>query len=181
MTMKTTTTMRTTMKSVPKRPIAVTLAAMAVSVAALAGCASPFQHASKPATATTTTQNATAAAQSRTRLVCSDQVAWNLRGEASVKALYADTGALSADATAGNLPGLTKAGRKLASDAIAAATLPLPPIDPASWKALTAAYAAAGTALATGNATAAVPQLQAGNSAISAFTTAIGKCSGASL
>jgi len=175
------------MKSAPKRPIAVTLAAMAVSVAALAGCASPFQHASKSATSTTqkatavAQQKATAVAQSRARLVCADQVAWNLRGEASVKALYADTGALSADASADNLPGLTKAGRKLTSDAIAAATLPLPPVDPASWKALTAAYAAAGTAIATGDATGAVPQLQAGSSAISAFTSATGKCSGASL
>ena len=179
--------MRTGMKSAPKRPIAVTLAAMAVSVAALAGCASPFQHASKSATSTTqkatavAQQKATAVAQSRARLVCADQVAWNLRGEASVKALYADTGALSADASADNLPGLTKAGRKLTSDAIAAATLPLPPVDPASWKALTAAYAAAGTALAAGDATGAVPQLQAGSSAISAFTSATGKCSGASL
>jgi len=179
--------MRTGMKSAPKRPIAVTLAAMAVSVAALAGCASPFQHASKSATSTTqkatavAQQKATAVAQSRARLVCADQVAWNLRGEASVKALYADTGALSADASADNLPGLTKAGRKLTSDAIAAATLPLPPVDPASWKALTAAYAAAGTAIATGDATGAVPQLQAGSSAISAFTSATGKCSGASL
>ena len=179
--------MRTGMKSAPKRPIAVTLAAMAVSVAALAGCASPFQHASKSATSTTqkatavAQQKATAVAQSRARLVCADQVAWNLRGEASVKALYADTGALSADASADNLPGLTKAGRKLTSDAIAAATLPLPPVDPASWQALTAAYAAAGTALAAGDATGAVPQLQTGSSAISAFTSAIGACSSASL
>jgi hypothetical protein len=177
------------MKSVPKRRLAVTLAAMAVSAAALAGCASPFQHASKPAATPKATaapqqtaqQKATAVAQSRTRLICSDQVAWNLRGEASVKALYADTGALQADASADNLPGLTKAGHKLASDAIAAATLPLPPVDPASWKALTAAYAAAGTALAAGDATGAVPQLQAGSSAITAFTSAIGECSSASL
>jgi hypothetical protein len=191
---RTTTKMRTTMKSVPKRPIAITLAAMTVSVAALAGCASPFQHASKPATpttksATTTAQDATAVAQqkataaalSRTRLICSEQVAWNVTGEASVKALYADTGALQADASADNLPGLIKAGHKLTSDAIAAATLPLPPVGSASWKALTAAYAAAGTALAAGDATGAVPQLQAGSSAISAFTTAIGTCSSASL
>jgi hypothetical protein len=187
--------MRTIVKSAPKRPLAVTLAAMTVSVAALAGCASPFQHASKPDTTTTqkvaavaplsatalAQQQATAAAQSRTRLLCSDQVAWNLRGEASVKALYADTGALTADASADNLPGVTKAGNKLAADAIAAATLPLPPVDPASWKALTAAYAAAGTALAAGDATGAVPQLQAGSTAISAFTTATGQCASASL
>jgi hypothetical protein len=185
MKMRTAMKMRTGMKPAPKHPIAVTLAAMAVSVAALAGCASPFQHASKSATAAAaaaaTTQKATAVAQSRARLVCADQVAWNLRGEASVKALYADTGALSADASAGNLPGVIHAGHQLTSDAITAATLPLPPVDPASWKALTAAYAAAGTALATGNATAAVPQLQAGSSAISAFTSATGKCSGVSL
>jgi hypothetical protein len=185
--MRTAMKMRTGMKSAPKRPIAVTLAVMAVSVAALAGCASPFQHASKSATSTTqkatavAQQKATAVVQSRARLVCADQVAWNLRGEASVKALYADTGALSADASADNLPGLTKAGHQLTSDAIAAATLPLPPVDPASWKALTAAYAAAGTALATGDATGAVPQLQAGSSAISTFTSATGKCSSARL
>jgi hypothetical protein len=68
------------------------------------------------------------------------------------------------------------AGRKLTSDAIAAATLPVPPVG-ASWKALTAAYAAAGTALANGDATGAVPKLQEGNSAISAFSTASARCS----
>jgi hypothetical protein len=93
-----------------------------------------------------------------------------------VKALYADTGALSADASANNLPGVAKAGRKLASDAIAAAALPLPPVDPASWKTLTADYAVAGTAIAGGDASGAVPQLEAGNSAISAFSGATGKC-----
>ena len=147
------------------------------AVAALGGCAGPFHHAANPEVART----AQAAAASRTQLTCSEQAAWNLRGKASVTALYADTGALSADATADNLPGVTKAGRKLASDAIAAATLPLPTVDPTSWKALIAAYAAAGTSLAAGNASGAVPQLQTGNSAISAFTTAIGKCQGAKL
>jgi hypothetical protein len=44
-------------------------------------------------------------------------------------------------------------------------------------KALTAAYAAAGTALANGDATGAVPRLQEGNSAISAFSTATAQCS----
>ncbi len=160
-----------------KRQIAVPLAGVAVAVAALAGCSTPFQHAAN----TDATQKAAAAAQSQIRLTCSDQVAWNLKGEASVKALYADTGALSADASADNLPAVTKAGQKLTSDAIAAATLPLPPVGPSSWKALTAAYAAAGTAIAAGNATGAVPQLQAGNAAISAFTSAVGKCSGATL
>lgn len=160
-----------------KRQIAVPLAGVAVAVAALAGCATPVQHAAN----TDATQKAAAAAavQSQIRLTCSDQVAWNLQGEASVKVLYADTGALSADASADNLPAVTKAGQKLASDAIAAATLPLPPVGLGSWKALTAAYAAAGTAIAAGNATGAVPQLQAGNTAISAFTSAVGKCSGA--
>jgi hypothetical protein len=85
---------------------------------------------------------------------------------------------LSANASANNLPGVAEAGRKLASDAIAAAALPLPPIDPGSWKTLTADYAAAGTAIATGDASGAVPQLEAGNSAISAFSSAAGKCSG---
>jgi hypothetical protein len=160
-----------------KRPIAITVVGAALTVAALVGCTSSFHNAPKPAV----TRKAAAAAQDRSRLVCSEQAAWNLRGEASVKALYADTGALAADATANNLPGVTEAGRKLASDATAAATLPLPPVDPGSWKALTADYAAAGTALAEDNAGGAVPQLEAGNSAISAFTSAAGKCSGAKL
>ena len=94
-----------------------------------------------------------------------------------MKALYADTGALAADASAGNAPAVTQAGRKLALDAVAAATLPLPPVDPASWKALTADYATAGTAIADGNASGAVPHLEAGNGAISAFSAAAGKCS----
>jgi hypothetical protein len=160
-----------------KRPIAITMVGAALTVAALVGCTSSFHNAQHPAA----TRKAAAADRDRSRLVCSEQVAWNLRGEASVKALYADTGALAADASADNLPGVTKAGRKLASDATAAATLPLPPVDPGSWKALTADYAAAGTALAEDNAGGAVPQLEAGNSAISAFTSAAGKCSGAKL
>ena len=65
----------------------------------------------------------------------------------------------------------------MTSDAIAAATLPVPPVAGASGKALTAAYAAAGTALAHGDATGAVPKLQEGNSAISAFSTASARCS----
>jgi hypothetical protein len=93
-----------------------------------------------------------------------------------VTALYADTGALSADGSADNQPGVAKAGGTLASDAIAAAALPLPPIDPGSWKTLTADYAAAGTAIAGGDLSGAVPQLEAGNSAISAFSGATGKC-----
>jgi hypothetical protein len=160
-----------------KRPIAITVVGAALTVAALVGCTSSFHNAPNPAA----TRKAAAAGQDRSRLVCSEQAAWNLRGEASVKALYADTGALAADATANNLPGVTEAGRKLASDATAAATLPLPPVGPGSWKALTADYAAAGTALAEDNAGGAVPQLEAGNSAISAFTSAAGKCSGAKL
>jgi hypothetical protein len=105
-----------------------------------------------------------------------EQATWNQRGQASVKALYADVGALSADASANNQPAVTKAGDKLTSDAIAAATLPLPPIAASSWKTLTAEYAAAGTAIAGGNASGAIPHLQAGNSAIAAFTSATGKC-----
>ena len=93
-------------------------------------------------------------------------------------ALYADTGALSADGSANNLPGVAKAGRILASDAIAAAALPLPPVDPGSWKILTVDYAAAGTAIAGGDLSGAVPQLEAGNSAIVAFSGATGKCLG---
>lgn len=116
------------------------------------------------------------------------QLAWNLSNSAAVKALYADTGALAADERAENTPRVTKAGHKLASDAIAAATLPLPPVDPGSplppvdpgsWKALTQDYAAAGTAIAGGDASSAVPQLEAGNAAITAFSAATGKCTGA--
>ena len=99
-----------------------------------------------------------------------------MTGGASMKALYADTGALAADASAGNAPGVKKAGHKLATDALAAATLPLPPVDPASWKAMTAAYASAGSAIAAGNASGAIPQLEAGNSAIAAFAKAVAKC-----
>jgi hypothetical protein len=155
-----------------KRLILVVLAAPVLTVAALTGCASASQHAASPAAtrATATT------AQDSARLACSEQAAWAVHGAASVKALYADTGALSADASANNLPGVAKAGRKLASDAIAAAALPLPPVDPASWKILTADYAVAGTAIAGGDASGAVPQLEAGNGAISAFSGATGKC-----
>ncbi len=155
-----------------KRPVVVTVAGAAVTVAALAGCRSSSQHAASPAAS----RSAAAAAQDQLRAVCSQQAAWNQRGEASVRALYADTGALSADAGANNAAGVTAAGRKLTSDAIAAATLPAPPVDPGSWKALTADYAAAGTAIAKGNASGAVPQLEAGASAISAFSSADGKC-----
>ena len=155
-----------------KRPIVVTLAGAALTVSAVPGCSSPFHHNPDPAA----TRNAAAAAQDQLRLVCSQQADWDQRGEASVKALYADTGALAADASANNSAGVTQAGRKLTSDAIAAATLPLPPVDPGSWKALTADYAAAGTAVAGGNAGGAVSQLEAGNSAMSAFSSAAAKC-----
>src|SRR6201985_2549845 len=100
---------------------------------------------------------------------CAALASWNQRGQAAVKALYADTGALTADAKATTAKAVVSAGRKLTSDAIAAATLPVPPVGAASWKTLTAAYAAAGTALGSGAATGAVPQLQAGNTAISEF------------
>ena len=99
-----------------------------------------------------------------------------MSGEASVKALYADTGAVAADARANNQPGVEKAGGKLASDAIAAATFTLPPVDPSAWKTLTTAYAAAGTALAAGSTTSAVPLLETGASALSSFTSAVAKC-----
>jgi hypothetical protein len=158
------------------RPIAVTLTGTVLTAAALAGCApklSDPSHAAQPETTTSSPD--------RQRVICGEQAAWNLRGHASVKALYADTGALAADASAENLPGVTKACRKLASDAIAAAALPLPPVDPGSWKTLTSDYAAAGTAIAAGNAGGAVPQLESGNSAIGAFSAATAKCSGTSL
>jgi hypothetical protein len=161
----------------PGRAI-VTLAGPVLAVALLTGCASVFHHAASPATSPPGTRNATAAAQVQLRQACSAQTAWDRRGQPSLKALYADTGALAADASAGNQPAVATAGRKLASDAIAAATLPLPPIDPVSWQALTADYATAGTAIAGGDASGAVPQLEAGNGAISAFSSAAGKCSG---
>jgi hypothetical protein len=159
-----------------KRPVAA-LAGAVLTLAALAGCASLSQHAPKPAATRTATA---AAAQDQLRLACSQQAAWARRGEASVKALYADTGALAADASASNMPAIMRAGRKLASDALAAAALPLPAVDPASWKALTVDYAAAGTAIAGGDAVGGVPQLEAANGAISAFCTATGKCAGVS-
>jgi len=158
-----------------KRPAVVTLAGAALAIAALAGCSSAFQHSAS----TAATPKATASAQAQTQSSCMAQLAWNLSNSAAVKALYADTGALAADERAENTPGVTKAGHKLASDAIAAATLPLPPVDPGSWKALTQDYAAAGTAIAGGDASSAVPQLEAGNAAITAFSAATGKCTGA--
>jgi hypothetical protein len=157
-----------------KRPAVVTLAGTALAVAALAGCSSAFHHAASPAASPKATS-----AQEQAQSSCMAQLAWNLNNSSAVKALYADTGALAADERAQNTPGVTKAGRKLASDAIAAATLPLPPMASGSWKALTEDYASAGTAIAGGNASSAVPQLEAGNSAISAFSAATGKCTGA--
>ena len=166
-----------------KGRVIVTLAGPVLAVTVLTGCASMFHHAASPATShvatpAAATRNATAAAQVQLRQACSAQTAWDRRGQPSLHALYADTGALAADASAGNQPAVATAGRKLASDAIAAAALPLPPIDPASWQALTADYATAGTAIGGGDASGAVPQLEAGNGAISAFSSAAGKCSG---
>jgi hypothetical protein len=155
-----------------KRQIVVILAGAVLTAAALTGCASALARTPSPAA----TRAAATAAAASARIACSEQVAWGKRGGASVQALYADTGALSADASANNLPGVAKAGRKLASDAIAAAALPLPPVDPGSWRTLTADYAVAGNAIAGGDASGAVPQLEEGNSAISAFSGAIGKC-----
>lgn len=165
-----------------KRLIVVTLAGPVLAVAALTGCANVLHHAPSPAAAPATaaaskdSTAAAAAAADSARIACSEQMTWDKRGAASVTALYADTGALSADGSADNLPGVAKAGRILASDAIAAAALPLPPVDPGSWKILTVDYAAAGTAIAGGDLSGAVPQLEAGNSAIVAFSGATGKC-----
>ena len=164
--------------------IVLALAGSALASVALTGCAGAFHHAMSPAATqsaaiqSAASPSAAAAAQDQMRQACSEQAAWDRRGQVSVKALYADTGALAADASAGNAPAVTQAGRKLALDALAAATLPLPAVDPASWQALTADYAAAGTAIAAGNASGAVPRLEAGNGAISAFSAAAGKCSG---
>jgi hypothetical protein len=165
-----------------KRLIVVTLAGPVLAVAALTGCANVLHHAASPAAtraiaaASKDSTAAAAAAADSARIACSEQMTWDKRGAASVTALYADTGALSADGSANNLPGVAKAGRILASDAIAAAALPLPPVDPGSWKILTVDYAAAGTAIAGGDLSGAVPQLEAGNSAIGAFSGATGKC-----
>jgi hypothetical protein len=166
-----------------KRLIVVTLAGPVLAVAALTGCANVLHHAASPAATRATaaaskdsTAAAAAAAADSARIACSEQLTWDKRGAASVTALYADTGALSADGSADNLPGVAKAGRILASDAIAAAALPLPPVDPGSWKIFTVDYAAAGTAIAGGDLSGAVPQLEAGNSAIVAFSGATGKC-----
>jgi hypothetical protein len=173
-----------------KRPAAFTLAA-AAAIAALAGCTTPFSHASGSADTQQTTAAAKQAATASQKVsttdktstvktstvpACPGQEGWSLSAASSLKALYAATGALAADASASNQAGITKAGRALASAGLAAATLPLPPTDPSAWKALTAAYVAAGTALAGGDETDAVPQLEAGNSAIAAFSSAVAKC-----
>jgi hypothetical protein len=165
-----------------KSPVAVSrpflagpVLASAVLVTALAGCASMTQHAATAAAPASASAGASTAAPSQA--TCLELVSWNQRGAGAVKALYADTGALTADARANNAKAVAAAGRKLTSDAIAAATLPVPPVAGASWKTLTAAYAAAGTALANGDATGAVPKLQEGNGAISAFSTATARCS----
>ncbi len=154
--------------------LAGTVLASTALAGALAGCASMTQHATTSAASASPSGSVSVAPP--TRALCTQLDAWNLRGESAVKALYADTGALTADAHANNQRAVASAGRKLTSDAIAAATLPVPPIGAASWKTLTAAYAGAGTALANGDATGAVPQLQQGNTAISAFSTVTAKC-----
>jgi hypothetical protein len=64
-------------------------------------------------------------------------------------------------------------------DAVATATLPLPPVDASSWKTMIAAYAAAGTSLAGDGTISAVPQLEAGSSALAAFSTTVAKCAAA--
>jgi len=162
-----------------KRPIVMPLAGAVLTMATLAGCGSLHRDASPATTGKAT--SATSQAEDQTSALCSGQAGWNKLYKSSVQALYADTGALSADAHAGNMPGVAKAGRKLASDAIAAAALPLPIVDSSSWKALTADYATAGAAIGGGDATGAVPQLEAGNGAISSFTSAVGKCPGTKL
>jgi hypothetical protein len=159
---------------------------VSVRTTAAATAASPAAAAAT-ATATATPAASAAAARAATQKVsttdktgpgslCPGQEAWSLRAVARVKALYADTGALAADASANNQPAIAKAGRKLAADALAAATLTLPPADPGDWKALTAAYAAAGTALAEGDTSGAVPALETGGNAMSAFSSAVARC-----
>jgi hypothetical protein len=166
-----------------RRRVTVTLAVAAV--AARAGGAHPLHHAAAASPAQTAaaqraaTQQAAVTAREKVTLACTGQAAWDAQAGLSVKALYADTGALSADARANNQAGVEKAGRKLASDAVAAAMLPLPPVDASAWKTLIAAYAAAGTALSGGGTTSAVPQLEVGSGALAAFSTAVAKCTAA--
>jgi hypothetical protein len=160
-----------------KLPAATAVAATMLA-AALAGCTSVTEHATNAAASASASPSGsgTAAVATPGKAACAELATWNQRGQSAVKALYADTGALTADAHANNANAVAKAGRKLTSDAIAAATLPVPPVAADSWKTLTAAYAGAGTALAQGNATGAVPQLQQGNTAISEFSTETAKC-----
>ena len=100
-------------------------------------------------------RSAAAAAQDQLQAVCSQQAAWTQRGEAiGAGAVRGHRGAVGRCQR--QQPGWGH-GRELTSDAIAAATLPPPPVDPGSWKALTADYAAAGTAIANGAASGAVP------------------------
>ncbi len=170
----------------PMKQRAITLTLAAAGIAALAGCTTPFSHASGPAaakqthaaspTASPATQKVATTDKTRTGPLCPGQETWSLRAARQVKALYADTGALAADARAANQPGITKAGRTLAYDALAAATLPLPVAGPRAWRTLTAAYAAAGTALAKGDNSGAVAQLEAGNTAMRVFSAAVAKC-----
>jgi hypothetical protein len=168
----------------PRRLAAVALTAGAIAV--LGGCANPLQHAAaaSPSATASSAAKAAKAAQAavadRREQACASQAAWNTRARTFLKAIYADTGALAADAQADNAPGVRKAGHKLASDAVAAATLPLPVVDPADWKTLVSASVTAGSALAGGEAITAVPQLETGSSAISAFTTSVAKCAPAS-
>ena len=185
-------TKQTSRKSArPRCLAAVTLTAGAIAV--LGGCTNPLQHSSASgnsapgpgATATASSaekaaEAAQAAVADRRAQACTSQAAWNTRARTYLKAIYADTGALAADAQADNAPGVRKAGRKLASDAVAAATLPLPVVDPADWKTLVSAYVAAGSALRGGGAIAAVPQLETGSSALTAFTTAVAQCASSS-
>jgi hypothetical protein len=173
-----------------RRLAAVTLTAGAIAV--LGGCASPLHHAvssgnpasssapSATASASSAAKAARAAVAGRREQACASQAAWSTRARTYLQVIYADTGALAADARAGNAPGVRTAGRRLASDAVAAATLPLPVVDAADWKALLAADAAAGSALAAGGTVGAVPRLEAGSSAVSAFTTAVARCGTAS-
>jgi hypothetical protein len=161
-----------------KRSAAVALAGP-ILVAALAGCTSLTDH-TTPAADSASASASAASVAAPSKASCAALATWNQRGQSAVKALYADTGALTADAQANNARAVISAGRKLTSDAIAAATLPVPPVAPPAWKTLTAAYAAAGTALAKGDATGAVPQLQQANTAISEFSTMTAKCSSAS-
>jgi hypothetical protein len=147
------------------------VAGAGITVLSVTGCSVPFaHHAATPAKVTAKVAAVPA---------CPGQGAWNITAKAAIQALYSDTGALSADAHMSNLPGIVKAGRSLAADAITAAALSPPPADVSEWRALISAYAAAGANLSAGTVhgvTVGITKLEDASAAMSAFAAATGKC-----